>query len=127
MTSLRDAALWGDYVLGGLSVAGAVGHWFGVVGKALAENRGYDLRLGDMLAIGMLPFLLGAAMLAGAWHARQDAAWGLGLAGTAAGAMAVLLLVLWRTIFVGEFASPLGGSLTVLAFAVVATLDWRAI
>ena len=57
--------------------------------------------MGDPLAIGFLPFILGVAMVVGAWHARQDAAAGFTLAAGSALLVAIVLVVLWRVIFTG--------------------------
>lgn len=107
-------------------MVGAIGHWIGVTLKALEENRGYDVRLGDILAIGLLVFALGVAMVVGAWQARQQGAGGLALASAASAFFAVLLVVLWPVVFTGPEGSVIGGTLTVMFYSAEAVAAFVA-
>jgi hypothetical protein len=126
MPGLRGVATAAALLLGSLAALGGIGHWIAVTIKAFSEGRGYDVRLGDMLAIGFLPFILGAAMVAGAALAGRDPATGMALAAISSGLLAIVLVVLWRTIFTGPEGSVAGGTLVVVAFMAEAVVAWLA-
>lgn len=126
MVTLRGVAVTGAFILGGLAMAGAIGHWIGVTLKAIEEHRGYDVRLGDMLAIGLLVFVLGGAMVVGAWQAGQLGGRGLLLASAGSALLALLLIVLWPVVFTGPEGSVLGGLLTVMVYGAEAIAAFSA-
>ncbi len=111
------------FLLGAVAALSGVAHWVAVTTKAVAEDRGYDVRLADMLAIGFLPVTAGAVMLLGAW---RGGAGGLRLAGTASALLAILLIVLWPALTTGPEGSKPGTAVGLAAFAAEAVLAWWA-
>ncbi len=126
MASLAGVAATAAIILGGIALVSGIGHWVAVTTKAVAEGRGYDVRLADMLAIGFLPVSLGAAMIGGGWLAGHDPRLGLTVAASAATLFTLVLLLLWPALTTGPEGSLPGTALGLAAFAAEAVLAWLA-
>lgn len=111
------------FILGGVALVSGLGHWVAVTTKAIAEERGYDVRLADMLAIGFLPVLAGGVMLLGAGRGGPG---GLRLAGTASAVFSIIIVALWPALTTGPEGSKPGTAIGLVGFVAEAILAWWA-
>lgn len=113
----------GAFVMGGVALVAGLGHWVAVTTKAVAEGRGYDIRLADMLAIGVLPVAAGLVMLLGAWRGGAD---GLRVSGIGSGAFSLVIVLLWPALTAPPEGSTWGTAVGLVGFAGETLLAWWA-
>lgn len=123
---LRSTAIGAAFLLGAVAFVAGLGHWVAVTVKAMSEDRGYDLRLADMLAIGFLPVGLGAMMLWGAWLAQRGDPFGLTLAALGATVFSLVIVVLWPGLTAPPEGSMIGTALGLVGFVATVVLNWMA-
>jgi len=123
---LQGAAVMMAYVLGAVAFISGIAHWVAVTMVAYGEGRGYDARLGNLLVIGIIPVVCGAAAVAGAMMASNNPRLGFGLAAAASGLMALVLVLLLPGLTKGPGGSTMGTVIGIIGYAAGASLAFMA-